>query len=150
MSLIFTNQSFKQKWKWYENSKWGYKIKYPADWKVTEKSENFTYFHPPEYKGVHCDIFINKGEDIESMIITGNETDQETKKEKLNISKISNFNLDGVPAFRIKVGNKQTTWIIIFTEKDDFIYHLYFFIPADEFDKWNETFQQMLDAFKFI
>jgi hypothetical protein len=109
-----------QEWKWYENKEWRYRIKYPADWEVTEKSENFTYFYPPRYKKVHCDIFINKGENIESMVITGNETGQETKKEKLNMSELSNFNLDDVPAFRTKFANEQIAGIIIFAEKDDF------------------------------
>jgi hypothetical protein len=42
MALIFTKQSSKQKWKWYENKEWGFRVKYPADWKA-EETENFLF-----------------------------------------------------------------------------------------------------------
>ncbi|HIH98768.1 MAG TPA: hypothetical protein HA346_07225, partial [Thermoplasmata archaeon] len=32
--LVFTPK--KEKWKWYENKEWRYRIRYPADWEVVE------------------------------------------------------------------------------------------------------------------
>jgi hypothetical protein len=68
MALIFTNQSFKQEWKWYESKEWGFRIKYPTDWEVkteeisffvddTESKSYNTIFFPPKNQNVTLIVY---------------------------------------------------------------------------------------------
>ena len=51
--LVFTPK--KEKWKWYENKEWRYRIRYPADWEVVEGWD--IAFYPPTEKGIFPKVY---------------------------------------------------------------------------------------------
>jgi hypothetical protein len=165
MSLIFTNQSFKQKWKWYENKEAGFKIKYPTAWEVFESNkENITpsirnlpighavaapkkiFFYPSKLQ-INLSKPALEGAEIGFFIIQSVPTSKPPKETKEEISK--NSKEKKVSIYERKDGIKVQHDSVI-KEYEDIAYWINFWAPLDEFDKWNETFQQMLDSFKFI
>jgi hypothetical protein len=176
MSLIFTNQSFKQKWKWYESKEGKYKVKYPADWVVEAPSSKrlpqifLAYTDIGKDLSLDFQVVCTQAHFKESLLYELTMESEEKMKKKFpdyTCLEITNITLDGFPAIKI-VGtftDARSESFPPFHEKEICItsvrkgitYVINFNVAtydakktAEDFDKYLPLANEMIDSFKFI
>jgi hypothetical protein len=157
-------------WKTYENKDWGYKIKYPADWKSSvireDKKEGFSciYFRPFVEKGEEEYIVPIKGsnDNFAVMVMEGLCEDISLEEEvidviigslevgygKLEILKYKNITLNRKPAIKVVFKVKERQGLVIESINEGRGYTLLY--TSREYDKRVRIADGMIESFNFL
>lgn len=109
-----------QEWEWYENKEWGYKIKYPADWRVStsdneEKDRDIFVVFPggseplrkdkpnPQLQFIVFTTFSNQSTYEMAKGYLENEKHNPILYHNFECKEFTNITLDGAPATKITV-----------------------------------------------
>jgi hypothetical protein len=156
MSLIFTNQSFKQKWEWYENKELGFKFKYPPNWVVEgEKVEDiptlfYVFLNPVEHRA-GADICVishplfSVDEEVQHYLSILKEDGFTPESQK-----IEEISLGGETAIEITTATKYVKFIYIITEHKKRQYEITFDGVLTEVNKLDEEWNKILESFEFV
>jgi hypothetical protein len=168
----------KTEWETYESKEWGFKVKYPVNWRITEEGgraladkEIFIFrWEPPEETsfgfgtiffvevgeagGRSAEEWSNKSDDIVNSLMP---------KDAFFEVKRTKSSLGGLPAIEdiwiYKEPNleKEGEWLLtskgkfIITVKEDRLYANGFSaIPMKEYEKWISTVNKIISSFEYI
>jgi hypothetical protein len=160
-------------WNWYISSKFGFKQKYPADWKNFDMSADGFLIDDPEEDGFFCSMVFPMKEvekdlgkidspwQLEKKMI---EFDKNLEsRSDFKLLKLTNFTLDGTPAAKAvytycyydpergKKFGSELKAIEVTTIKGKYHYSLsYDCAEVDTFDKYYDTVNKMINSFEFI
>src|SRR3989338_10086766 len=133
-------QSETANWKTYINTKYGYKLRYPNDWRSPPSDQIEALFAPRNAEGAPIGLSVTKSS------LSDQITKRETELESAGyITKLENYIANNAAGKKLIFNKDERQGFDFFAEKDGNVYH---FIGAS--GQFVNTASQILSTFKFL